>query len=136
MILEEDSLLNFRYNTVTQILSVNWPDLTNTPLPEIENSLQKLARNIKNFDIRKVLADHRHGFTSLEGEAYKKVVEDYHRCLAETHLEKIARIIPENPAWEYFIIQLSQELKEKLNLPFEVRIFTKKAEAMEWLLEP
>ena len=136
MILEEDSLLNFSYDITTQILSVSWPDLTNTPLPEIENSLQKLASNIKNFDIRKVLADHRHGFTSLENEAYKKVIKDYHRKLAETHLEKLARIIPENPAWEYFIIQLSQELKEKLNLPFEVRIFTKKAEAMEWLLEP
>ena len=136
MILEEDSLLNFRYDTITQILSVTWPDLKGTPLPEIENSLQKLARNIKNFDIRKVMADHRFGFTSLEGEAYKEVLIDYHRDLAETHLEKLARLIPENPAWEYFIIQLSQELHEKLNLPFKVRFFTKKADALKWLQQP
>src|SRR5688572_5660910 len=133
MILEEDSLLNFRYDTTTHILSVSWPDLTSTPLPEIENSLKKLARNIKNFDIQKVLADHRYGFTSLEDKAYKKMLIAYHRKLAKTHLNKIARLIPENPAWEYFIIQLSKELQEKLNLPFEVRFFTKKAEALDWL---
>jgi len=136
MILEEDSLLNFRYNTVNQVLSVTWPDLTNTPLPEIENSLQNLARNIKNFDIRKVLADHRYGFTSLENEAYKQMLIDYHRNLAETNLEKLARLIPENPAWEYYIIQLSQELHDKLNLPFKIRFFKKKTEALKWLRQP
>ena len=136
MILEKDSLLKFRYNIRTQILTVNWPDLSNTPLPEIENSLQKLARNIKHFDIRKVMADHRFGFTSLEDEAYKKVIEDYHRSLGETQLEKLARIIPENPAWEYFIIQLSQELHEKLNLPFKIRFFTKQSDALKWLKAP
>ena len=136
MILEEDSILNFRYNISTQILSISWPDLSNTPLPEIENSLQKLARNIKNFDIRKVMADHRFGYTSLDDDAYKKMIEDYHRSLADTHLEKLARIIPENPAWEYFITNLSKELEEKLNLPFKVRFFTKKADALKWLKAP
>ena len=133
MILEEDSILNFNYDTKTHILSVSWPDLTGTPLPEIENSLQKFARNINNFDIRKVLADHRHGFTSLEDDAYKTVVEDYHRSLAYTNLEKLARLIPEEPAWEYFITHYSQELAEKLHLPFEIRFFKKKAEALAWL---
>src|SRR5688572_25199565 len=136
MILEKDSLLKFRYNIRTQILSVSWPDLSNTPLPEIENSLQKLSRNIKNFDIRKVMADHRHGYTSLDDETYKKAIENYHRSLADTHLEKLARIIPENPAWEYFIIQLSKELQEKLDLPFKIRFFSKKADALKWLQEP
>lgn len=136
MILEEDSLLNFGYDTTTHILSISWPDLSDTPLPEIENSLHKLALNIKNFDIRKVLADHRYGYTSLEDEAYKKVIEDYHRSLAETNLEKIARLIPEEPAWEYFIIKYSKELQEKLNLPFKIRFFTKKAEAQKWLQAP
>jgi hypothetical protein len=135
MILEEDSLLQYQYDTTNHILSITWPDLTGTPLPEIENSLQKLARNIKNFDIRKVIADHRFGYTSLEDDAYKKVIEDYHRSLAETNLQKIARLLPENPAWEYFIKHISQELQEKLNLPFKVRFFTKKTKAIKWLME-
>ncbi len=135
MILEEDSLLQFSYDITTHILSVTWPDLSQTPLPEIENSLQKLARNIKNFDIEKVMADHRFGFTSLDDDGYKKIVENYHRNLKGTHLKKMARIIPENPAWEYFIIQISQELKKNLNLSFEIRFFNRKSEAMQWLLE-
>lgn len=136
MILEKDSLLRFRYNTIDQILSVNWPDLSNTPLPEIENSLNKFARNIKNFDVRKVMADHRHGFTSLDDEGYRKIIEDYHRRLADTNLEKLARIIPDEPAWEYFITKLTREMQEKLHLPFKIRFFKKRADALKWLKEP
>jgi len=133
MILEEDSILDFNYDTKTHILSVSWPDLTGTPLPEIENSLKKFASNIKIYDIRKVLADHRYGYTSLDNEAYKKVLEDYHQSLAETNLQKLARLIPEEPAQEYYIIHYSQELAERLHLPFEIRFFKKKADALTWL---
>lgn len=133
MILEEDSLLHFNYDTATHILTVTWPDLSSTPVAEIDNSLQKLARNIKNFDVRKVVADHRFGFTCLEDEGYKIAIENYHRSLAETRLEKLARIIPENPAWEYFIIQFSLELQDKLSLPFKVSFFKTWDEALDWL---
>ena len=135
MILKEDSLLQFSYDISTQILSISWPDLSATPLPDIENSLEKLARNIRNFDIRKVMADHRFGFTSRDEEAYKKVIENYHLNLAQSHLEKLARIIPDNPAREYFINQLSRELDQKLGLPFKVKCFSTKTEAQNWLLE-
>lgn len=133
MILEEDSLLDYNYDTHTHILSISWPDLSGTPLPEIENSLQKLARNIKNFDIRKMIADHRYGYTSLDNDAYKEMVENYHRQLAETNLEKLARLLPEEPAWEYFILNYSRELAEKLHLPFEIRFFSNRSEAIAWL---
>lgn len=136
MILEDDSLLKFSYDTVTQVLSVTWPDLSETPISEIENSLQKFARTVRNFDVRKVLADHRFGFTSLEDEAYKKILEDYHRNLADTNLEKLARLLPENPAWEYYIRQYSRDLHEKLTLPYQIGVFKSKSEALAWLQDP
>ncbi|MFC5272354.1 hypothetical protein [Adhaeribacter terreus] len=135
MILEPDSLLKLSYNTQTHILSITWPDLEGTPLAEIEDSLNKVARNINHFDIRKFLADHRSGFNKLEDPDYKKMLERYHRKLAATNLEKIARLIPDEPAWEYLIKSYTRELEQKLNLPFKIRYFKDKTEALNWLKE-
>ena len=133
MILEEDSLMHFRYDTITHILSISWPDLTGTPMPEIEDTLEKLARNISHYDVRLMLADHRKSFAILGDEKYRNVVENYHRRLAQTNLEKVARLIPAEPAWEYLITNNSRNLQKKLHLRFKIRFFTQKAEAMAWL---
>ncbi|HSI89935.1 MAG TPA: hypothetical protein VK927_02415 [Adhaeribacter sp.] len=135
MILEEDSLMHFRYDTITHILSITWPDLTHTPMPEIEDTLQKLASNIQNYDVRLMLADHRSGYKILGDEKYRSAIENYHRRLAETNLEKVARLIPDEPAWEYMLTSYSKELQQKLHLKFKIRFFTNKTEAMAWLKE-
>ncbi|MBK0402686.1 hypothetical protein I5M27_06795 [Adhaeribacter sp. BT258] len=135
MILEEDSLMHFRYDTITHILSTTWPDLTHTPMPEIEDTLEKLASNIQYYDVRYMLADHRTGYAILGEDKYKKLIENYHRRLAETNLEKVARILPEEPAWEYLIANNTKKLQKKLRLKFKIRFFNHKTDAMAWLQE-
>src|SRR5688500_13370683 len=101
MILEKDSLLNFNYDTTTHILSVRYPDLTGTPIPQIKNSLDKLYRNLVNYDVKKLLLDLRYGIRGLTETQYRKLTNDFLQQLTQTRLEKVARILPANPAREY-----------------------------------
>jgi len=136
MILEEDSLLNFRYDPKTDILSVRFPDLIDTPIPQIENSLEKLGRNIINFDVKKLLLDLRSGVIGIGEEDYRFHVGQFLKTLGGSRLEKVARVIPENPVREYLIDHFAAEMRTKLGLPFEAQSFTSKTEALRWLKNP
>jgi len=135
MILEKDSLLNFSYDTSTHILTVTYPDMIGTPLTQIENSLEKLARTILIYDIKKVLLDLRSGVPGVDEENYKELVFQLHSSLTHTRLKKLARLVPEDPAREYLIRKFPRETREKLDLTFTDRSFTNKQEAIRWLLE-
>ena len=136
MILEEDSLLNFRYDLKTDILSVRFPDLVDIPMPQIENSLEKLGRNIINFDVKKLLLDLRSGVIGIGESDYRHHVGEFIKTLGGSRLEKVARVLPKNPVREYLIDQFAEEMRAKLDLPFVARSFTNKTEALRWLKDP
>lgn len=136
MILEEDSLLRFSYDTSTHILTVTYPDMIGAPRAQVENSLQNQARIIRNYDLKKVLLDIRSGVPGVSDQQYKELVEHFLSSLSSTRLEKIARLVPENPAREYLIKKSAREMREKLDTPFEDRSFTNKQEAIAWLQSP
>ncbi len=136
MILEEDSLFLFNYDITTDILSVSFPDATGTPVSQIENSLQKLANNVAQFDVKKLLLDLSSGVPGLDDTEYQELAKHFLGTLRHSRLKKIARVIPENPAREYLIEHVAEEMYASLALPFIARNFTNKAEAMAWLLEP
>ena len=135
MILEEDSLLNFRYDTTTHILSVRYPDLTGTPIPQIKNSLDKLYRNLVNYDVKKLLIDLRSGVGGVTEEQYRELLNNFLKQLAQTRLEKIARILPDNPAREYLVEHYAEILRKDITVNFEDQSFSSKAEALAWLME-
>lgn len=136
MILEEDSLLDFKYDPGTDILTVRFPDAIGTPVSQIANSLQKLAQNVAQFDIKKLLLDISTGVPGLEEADYHELVKHFLQTLSLSRLQKIARVIPENPAREYLIEHIASEMYMNLGLPFTARSFTNKSEACDWLQEP
>ena len=136
MILEEDSLLNFRYDPKTDILSVRFPDLVDIPLAQIENSLEKLGRNIINFDVKKLLLDLRSGVLGIGEDDYRYHVGEFLKTLGGSRLEKVARVLPKNPVREYLIDHFAAEMRTKLGLPFQAQKFTTKTEALRWLKDP
>src|SRR5688572_6851143 len=135
MILEKDSLLNFNYDTTTHILSVRYPDLTGTPIPQIKNSLDKLYRNVVNYDVKKLLLDIRSGVKGVTETQYQELVNDFLKQLSQTRLEKVARILPENPAREYLVEHYAQVLRKDISVNFKDQNFANKAEAVAWLME-
>ena len=136
MILEEDSLFLFNYDTATDILSVSFPDAVGTPLSQVENSLQKLARNVALFDVKKLLLDISSGVPGLDDAHYQELAKNFLKTLSHSRLKKVARVIPENPAREYLIDHVAEEMYANLALPFTARSFHDRTEAVNWLLEP
>ena len=135
MILEKDSLLNFNYDTTTHILSVRYPDLTGTPIPQIKNSLDKLYRNVVNYDVKKLLLDLRFGLRGLTEAQYRELTNDFIKQLSQTRLEKIARILPDNPAREYIVEHYSEVLRQDIIVAFVDNSFSNTADALAWLLK-
>src|SRR5688572_13234032 len=133
MILEEDSLFQFNYDIPTDILSVRFPDAVGTPLSQVENSLQKLARNVSAFDVKKLLLDISSGVPGLDDAHYQELAKHFLQTLRQSRVEKVARVIPENPAREYLIDHFAQEIYKDLSLPFKAQSFHDKAEALAWL---
>jgi hypothetical protein len=136
MILEKDSLFDFSYDPGTDILTVQFPDAVGTPVSQIENSLQKLAQNVALYDVKKLLLDISSGVPGLAEADYHELVKQFLQKLSQSRLQKIARVIPENPAREYLIQHVAAEMYEYLGLSFTARSFTSKIEACKWLLEP
>ena len=133
MILEEDSLLKLSYDVATDILSVRLPDAVGTPVSQIENSLQKLGRNLVIFDVKKLLLDLRTGVPGLDENDYKQVAKHFLQSVTQSRLKKVARVLPDNPAREYLIEHFASEMQNTLGLPFQARSFTSKTEACAWL---
>ena len=134
MILEKDSLLEFDYDTNTHILSVSYPDLTGIPMAQIENSLDKLYRNVVNYDVQKLLLDLRHGLRGITETQYRELTNKFLQQLSQTRLEKIARILPANPAREYFVEHYAEILREDITVDFKDKSFSNRAEALAWLM--
>ena len=135
MILERDSLLDFNYDTLTHILTVRYPDLTGIPLPQIQNSLDKLYRNVVNYDIKKLLLDLRKGLRGLTESQYRELTNNFLKQLSQTRLEKIARILPDNPAREYLVEHYAEVLRQDILVNFDDQSFSNRAEAIAWLME-
>jgi len=135
MILEKDSLLNFSYDTTTHILSVTYPDVTGIPIPQIENSMEKLCRNVVNYDVKKLLLDLRSGLRGITETQYQELANKLLTELSQTRLEKVARVLPQNPAREYLVEHYAQVIRQDLTVNFTDRSFSDMDEAMAWLLE-
>ncbi len=133
MILEQDSLLVFNYDTSNHILSVRYPDMTGVPLPQIKNSLDKLYRNVINYDVKKLLLDLRYGLRGLTESQYRELSNDFLKQLSQTRLEKIARILPDNPAREYIVEHYSQVLRKDIIVAFVDQSFSNTSDALAWL---
>src|SRR5687768_15289624 len=103
MILEPDSLFDFEYDPGKDILTVRFPDAVGTPVPQIENSLQKLAQTVAFYDVKKLLLDITSGVPGLNETNYQELVKHFLKTLSASRIQKIARVIPENPAREYLI---------------------------------
>src|SRR5688572_2935510 len=135
MILQQDSLLAFNYDTSTHILTVRYPDMTGIPMSQIENSLNKLYHNVVNYDVKKLLLDLRFGLRGLTEVQYRNLTNDFIKQLSQTRLEKIARILPDNPAREYIVEHYSEVLRQDITVAFVDNSFSNTADALAWLLK-
>lgn len=133
MIIHQDSLLVLQYEPSTDNVVVKWPDLLDVPNAVIEHSFSKLIQNINNYHITKLLLDSRGSRSNVPDEEYKPLALQLIMGLASTRIQKIARLISNDPARETRAKNYSQEVQTKMHFNFKSQEFEDQESAMTWL---
>lgn len=135
MVLYENGQIRLDYNPATDVLDIDYPDLHDFLLPEIRNSIDVLVDTMRNYDVKRVLLDSSRTYVGVDGERSREVTLYLVSGLMRTRLQKLARVQSLSEAVEQLAQANIGHVHAALALPFELRNFTGKADALAWLSE-
>ncbi|KAA3440274.1 hypothetical protein [Rufibacter hautae] len=133
MILFENSIVRLNYDPGTDILEVAYPDLHGYLLPEIKHTINKMVDIIKNYDVKKLLLDSTQTIISVGEEESREISMYLAAGLSRTRLQKVARLQSSSEGVEKVSERNIEQIKAAQQLPFALRNFRAKAEALDWL---
>ncbi len=133
MILFENSIIQLHYTPATDVLEVNYPDLHAYLLPEIKHSIGILVDTVKSYDIKKLLLDSTGTIQTVGHEESREITLALAKGMAQTRLQKVARVQALRPSVEALAKENIQHLEQVVTLPFELQHFTDKTTALRWL---
>lgn len=133
MILFKNSVISLNYTPAADILEVGYPDLHGFLLPEIMHSIDILLDNVRNYDVKRVLLDSTRTVISVSGEESRQVALYLAAGLARTRVQKVARLQSASHAVETMAQGNIKHIGETQPLPFELKNFVSRAEAVAWL---
>ena len=136
MILYQNSILTVDYNPGADIMEVVYPDVDGIMLSEVKHSLTIMVDNIRHFDVKKLLIDASKTVITISEEEDEALIRQLAAELAKTRLQKVARIQPLDPLREKQAQKNIERAKEEGLLPYRVKSFAEKTEAIDWLLSP
>jgi hypothetical protein len=128
MVLFQNSLITLKYNPVTDIVEIDYPDLHDYLLPEIKHSIDALVESVRNYDVKKLLLDSSQTIVSVREEESREVALYLAQGLVQTRVQPLSAVI-ETRAQENV-----QHVQKVWSLPFQLRHFTVKADALTWLM--
>jgi hypothetical protein len=131
MILHKDRYFEHQYDVKLDLVQVRWPDIEDIYLPEIFHSVNTLVENIRNYNIRNLLVDARDTKLLTSYQDADRVVEALTTGLAQSRLEKLARIESGIFQRENTLRQLSADLNARFH--FRTMFFKDFGSAMSWL---
>jgi hypothetical protein len=133
MILHRDGLVVLEYDLASDVLYIEWPDLADYSEGEIQHSFTNLIDSIKSYDVKKLLIDSSKTRAGLTYEAYKTLMTELGLKLANTRLQRIARVEAQDQMREQLVQQFSKEVAGMLQFNIPFRNFTKLTDARDWL---
>jgi hypothetical protein len=131
MILHRDRYFEHLYDVKLDLVTVTWPDIENIYLPEIFHSVNVLVENVKNYNIRNLLVDARETKLLASYEDADRVVKAFTHGLAQSRLQKLARIESVNYQREISLKQLTTEMNATFS--YKTMFFKDTKSAMDWL---
>jgi len=134
MILLDNFLVKIDYNPATDIAIIDYPDLFDFELPEVQHSLELLAETIKNYDVSKVLIKPTRTTPERSQEEGGEIAAYLATKLKEAHVKKMARLRSPYSAVDANAHKSVQLAEISQALPTQVRFFKNKSAAMEWLM--
>ena len=133
MKLFDNGYIKLEYDTDTQILIAPCPDIEHLNLMLVHQAFTKIVKTITEHHIHKLLLDASASKIDVSEEDHRLVVDHFVEDLKTSPLQQLARIISSNTAHEESLAVYLQEKQLKSPLPFEIKNFKKKAEALSWL---
>lgn len=133
MILFENSVIRLNYNPATDILEVEYPDLHDYLIPEIKHSINILIETVKNYDVKRVLLDSTRTVSSVDEEESREVAVYLAAGFMSTRVQRVARVESSSEAVEKTAQRNIQHIQGAQPLPFQLKNFTSKTAATDWL---
>ncbi|MHC2992813.1 hypothetical protein OB13_14945 [Pontibacter sp. HJ8] len=133
MILFKNSIVKLDYDPATDIVVIEYTDLHGYLLPEIKHTIDILADRVRNYDVKKVLLDSTKTVVSVTPEESREISVYLASALAQTRVQKLARAQSLSPSVEVQAKGNIQHVQQALALPFLLRNFSGRAEALAWL---
>ncbi|WP_192820241.1 hypothetical protein [Rufibacter sp. LB8] len=133
MLLYKDSLVELQYEVATDVLSMEWPDVTGFSKSEISHYLQKVIDTLKHYDVRRYLIDSRHNKVEVTETEQKNIAYQFSTELLKTRVNKMARVVGQNTEKERRVENMRQQLVAELPFEMEYQEFTDMATALSWL---
>lgn len=130
-----DEQVKVIFDEKTQILYINMPVYNPTIMQKFEEPFTFLIDRISELKIKKLLLNTSQIISRPSPNDYKNILGFFYSGLAQSGLEKMARIQRDNPDYEHTYGRLNQELREEMALSFEFRNFPDREAAEVWLLE-
>ncbi len=133
MILYQDSLLSLDYDASTDIMYVQWPNLTDADLPDLQTAIKALIDTIKHYDIKKLLIDSRVSRVDIPDEIYRPLIFSLIGQLKESRIQRMARVMPENTYREVHLQSYTQQMQAANMFTYAIAEFESKEKAFAWL---
>ncbi|WP_114779370.1 hypothetical protein [Botryobacter ruber] len=133
MILFQNTIIKLDYNPATDILEVEYPNLHVFLLPEIKHSITIMAEYIRNYDVKRLILDSSKTTVSVSAEESRDVALFLAEGLMKTRLQKVARVQSVSSSVESTARENIKQINQNLQLTFQLRNFTHKADAVKWL---
>ncbi|GGK82470.1 hypothetical protein ACD591_11185 [Rufibacter glacialis] len=131
-----NSPIKMEYSPASDILTVEYPDLSAPLLPIVRESLLVMVETINDYDIKRLLLDTTHTRVAVNEADNRAMSMLLAGELAKTRLQRLARLQLHDPAQERVAQENISHIKEAAVLPYQVQTFFHKPEAIEWLKAP
>ncbi|WP_299700718.1 hypothetical protein [uncultured Pontibacter sp.] len=92
-----NKFLKLDYNPTQDILFLEWPNMHDYTLPEVQYIINEVVDAVRNYDIKRILTNTRQSAVTIPMEDYAKVINQLALELATTRLQKFARLQSPDP---------------------------------------
>ncbi|WP_347160308.1 hypothetical protein [Pontibacter chitinilyticus] len=133
MLLFDNSAIKLSYDPSTDILEADYPDLHGSRLSEVIFNLDKLVEAVSSYDIKLVLLNSSTTAVSVGDAESRQVAAHLAAGLARTRVLRVARVSSQDQSVEETAQANMGHIRRSLRLPFELKSFPSREEAVRWL---
>lgn len=133
MLIHRDGFIELNYDAATDILTVSWPDISDSQGYGIKHALGKLVETIRYYDIKKLIIDSRFNKVYIQEQEYTELMKGFHQELSFTRLEKAARLGSLDVSREEKASKHAAHIVEQFKPAFAFRNFSRSSDALDWL---